>query len=138
MQNREEKSGIVFDMTSSSLKERRLSDCISIFAFEQGYILNRDGSIAVGFEASLFEEDTLNEDGFMNTINSFSLALKRLPIGTVVEKMDVYHEEDFFISISEEAPFFKKKTLEHFNGRKTLRHTSFIYFRFFCRELDPN
>ncbi|NJL09924.1 MAG: hypothetical protein HC908_06290 [Calothrix sp. SM1_7_51] len=102
VQNREETAGIVFDMSSSSLKERKLSDCISIFAFEQGYILNRDGSIAVGFEASLFEEDSLDGGGFMSTINAFALAFKRLPIGTVIQKMDVYHEEDFSIFISKD------------------------------------
>lgn len=131
------KPGYVYDMTPSKVKERELPDCISICALEDGYILNRDGSIAVGFEARLFEEDSLDEDGFISVISAFSLALKRLPLGSVVQKLDVYHEEPFYISLAEEDPFFKKKMLNHFNERQVLHHTSFLFIRFFGRKLTP-
>lgn len=131
------KPGYVYDMTLNKVKERELPSCISICALEDGYILNRDGSIAVGFEASVFEEDSIDEDEFMSVINAFSLALKRLPLGSVVQKMDLYHEKPFYVSVEEGDFFFKKKMSNHFNEREVLDHTSLLFIRFFAKKLNP-
>ena len=47
------------------LKKGYLTDCISVAAIEDGFIINKDGSIAVGLALTLFEEETLDEDSFM-------------------------------------------------------------------------
>lgn len=100
-------------------------------------ILNKDGSIAVGFSISSFEEETKDGNGFTGIINEFSAALKRLPTSTFVQKLDIYHEEEYQIDVSSEMPFFDRKPLEEVHGRKVLKHQSFIFVRFFARELTP-
>jgi hypothetical protein len=38
----------------------------SIASFEEGFVVNKDGSLAVGFEVTLFEEEELSPDRFMS------------------------------------------------------------------------
>jgi len=39
---------------------------VSIIAFfEEGFVVNKDGSLAVGFEVMLFEEEELSPDRLM-------------------------------------------------------------------------
>jgi hypothetical protein len=94
-------------------RKRLLTDCISIAAIEDSYIINKDGSIAVGFEVSLIEEELLDEDGFSTIIQEFSSACRKLPIGTLVQKLDIYDHQSFQIDIPNDLPFFHRKTLEH-------------------------
>lgn len=122
---------------TKNLKVGDLNDYISIAAIEDEFIINKDGSVAIGFEATLFEEERLNEDGFISVINEFSAACKRLPIGTVIQKLDIYDENTFTAPIPIDAPFFHRKTLEHYNGKKILQHRCFIFLRFFAVELNP-
>ena len=114
-----------------------LTDCISIAAIEDGYIINKDGSIAVGFEATLIEEENLDEDGFSTIIQEFSSACRKLPIGTVVQKLDIYDHINFEIDIPQDLPFFHRKTLENHHNNAILTHRCFIFLRFFCQELNP-
>ena len=80
----------VIHLPNRPLKRRLLSDCISIASFEQGFVINKDGSLAVGFEATLFEEESLNPDHFRSIITELSTATRNLPTGTVVQKLDIY------------------------------------------------
>ena len=52
----------VIHLPNRPLKRRLLSECISIASFEQGFVINKDGSLALGFEATLFEEESLNPE----------------------------------------------------------------------------
>jgi conjugal transfer ATP-binding protein TraC len=118
-------------------KKRSLSDCISIAAIEDGFVINKDGSLSVGFEATLFEEELVNEDGLISIIEEFSAACRRLPVGTVIQKLDVYDQDTFSSPIPFEASFFHRKTLEPHNEKAVLVHHSFIYLHYFGVALNP-
>jgi type IV secretory pathway VirB4 component len=118
-------------------KKKFLQDCISITAVEDGFVLNKDGSIAAGFEVSLPEEETLNEDGLASIVHEFSGAAKSLPVGTVIQKIDIYDQASFHVAIPSDAPFFYQKTLEHQEGKKILKHRCFIFLQFFPQEINP-
>ena len=120
------------------LKSCNLSECISISSFEDGFVINKDGSLSVGFEATLFEEETLDADHFKSLIAEFSMATRRLPTGTVVQKLDIYWEEDFQVEVPFESPFFHQKTLAHHQGRKFLKHRCVVFLRFFNGEMNPS
>ncbi|MHB9146895.1 MAG: VirB4 family type IV secretion system protein [Candidatus Amoebophilus sp.] len=130
--------GELYDVRKTDPKKKGyIGDCISIYSFENGYILNKDNSIAVGFEVTLFEEETKDGDGFTSILNEFSAACKRLPTGTVIQKLDIYYEEEFNIPVAHELPFFHRKTLEHFNHKNVLKHRTFIFLRFFSKDATP-
>lgn len=119
------------------LKRRFLSDCISIASFEEGFVINKDGSLSIGFEATLFEEEELSSDKFFSMLTEFSAAAKQLPIGTTVQKLDIYWEDTHTVTIPSEAPFFQKKTLIHHNGKKVLQHACILFLRFSSQEFSP-
>lgn len=122
---------------SKKLKRRLLSDCISIASFEEGFVINKDGSLSVGFEATLFEEETLSPDQFRSMLTEFSAASQQLPIGTAIQKVDIYWEDKYVVHIPSEAPFFQKKTLLHHDEKQILKHTCLIFLRFFNQALSP-
>ena len=128
----------VIHLPNRPLKRRLLSECISIASFEQGFVINKDGSLAVGFEATLFEEESLNPDHFRSIITEFSTATRNLPTGTVVQKLDIYWEEDFQVEVLPDVPFFHQKTLAHHQGRKILKHRSYLFLRFFNVAYHPS
>ena len=125
--------GIIYSLG----KKKFLQDCISITAVEDGFVLNKDGSIAAGFEVRLPEEETLNEDGLASLVHEFSGAAKSLPVGAVIQKIDIYDQASFHVAIPSDAPFFHQKTLEHQAGKKILKHRCFIFLQFFPQEINP-
>lgn len=130
--------GVLYGLPNNINKKKEfLTDSISIFSIRDGYILNKDGSIAIGFKLTLPEEESMDADGFTSLINGFSAACKRLPIGTVIQKMDIYYQEEFNIPIASELPFFHRKTLEAHNKKKILKHKSLLFLRFLNKENNP-
>jgi conjugal transfer ATP-binding protein TraC len=119
------------------LKSSLLSDCISIASFEEGFVINKDGSLSVGFEVKLFEEEELSPNKFMSVLTEFSAAVQQLPTGTVIQKLDIYWEDTHSVKIPSDLPFFHRKTLEHHNGKQILRHNCLLFLRFFSQELMP-
>ena len=126
---------------SKKARKSYLSDCLSTAGIEDGFVINKDGSIAVGFEVDLFEEESLDEDGFLSVINEFSAACRRLPVGTVIQKLDIYDEEVFELPRADDGlsslPYFHRKTLEYHDQKKFLKHRCFIYLCFFSKTINP-
>ena len=55
-------------------------------------------------------------------------ALKSLPIGTLVHKLDMYQKTCYDASQLPSSSFLAKATRNHFEGREHLRHESLIFF----------
>lgn len=121
----------------SKLRRGFLSDCMSIASLEQGLIINKDGSISVGFEATLFEEEMLSADQFKSILATFGAAVQQLPIGTAVQKLDIYWESTHHVDITAESPFFQRQTLMHHDEKKVLRHQCYLFLRFFSQSSMP-
>ena len=122
---------------TKSSKRGTWQDCISIAGFEQGCVLNKDGSIAVGFEYTAPEEESLSSDAFASLIDAWSAAAYRLPVGTVIQKLDIYWAEAFSIDVPHQAPFFYRKALTHHHGKTLLKHRCVLFLHFFGKELNP-
>ena len=122
---------------SKQLRCGLLSDCISIAAFEEGFVINKDGSLSLGFAMALPEEDSVSEDGLTHLVEEFHAALQRLPVGTVVQKLDIYWEDRFVATVQSNAPFFHRKTIAHHDGHSLLRHRCVLYIRFFGQPMTP-
>ena len=123
---------------NKKLKHRLFSDCISIASFEQGCVINKDGSLSVGFEVTLFEEEALNPEQFRSIVTEFSTAAQQLPLGTVIKKLDIYWEDTYPVDIPSAAPFFHQKTLAHHDDKKVLKHKCYLFLRFFNYAYNPS
>ena len=126
---------------SKKARKSYLTDCLSIASIEENFVINKDGSISIGYEVELFEEESLDEDGFLSVTSEFSAACRRLPVGTVIQKLDIYGEAIFTLNASNDdlsrLPYFHRKTLEYHDQKKFLKHHRFIYLRFFSKALNP-
>ena len=127
-----------FQSSQKPLKSRNLSECISIASFEEGFVINKDGSLSAGFEATLPEEETRNADQFQSLILELSTAIKQLPTGTVMQQLDIYWKDTFQVDVPSEAPFFHQKTLDHHQGRQVLKHRCVLFLRFFNVSYTPS
>jgi hypothetical protein len=107
--------------------KRALTGCLSIADIEDGFIINKDGSVAIGFEVSLFEEERLDGDGFTTLIHEFAAVCIRLPIKTSLQKLDIYYDGLFDLPIPVDAPFFYRKTLAHHHQRPILLHGCYSF-----------
>ena len=116
---------------NKKLKHRLFSDCISIASFEQGFIINKDGSLSVG-------EEALNPEQFRSIVTEFSTASQQLPLGTVIKKLDIYWEDTYPVDIPSAAPFFHQKTLAHHHDKKVLKHKCYLFLRCFNYEYNPS
>jgi conjugal transfer ATP-binding protein TraC len=115
-------------------KESEILDCISIFSFENNVIINEDGSIAVGYEIDLFEEESISKEDFYQLIQTFTSAVNKLPPNTVVQKLDIYFEDRFQINVDPNAAFIHRKTLEQHNNATVLKHKSYLFISFYNKE----
>ena len=120
---------------SKRSRKGNLADFLSVVAFEAGCVLNRDESLAIGFELSLPQEEAL--ESLETLIHECSAAAKALPIGTALQKLDMYWEATSTISIPEASSFFHRKTLEHQEGKPLVKHRSWLFLRFFSQPYTP-
>ena len=118
--------------------ENEIRDSVGILGFQGGFIFNEDGSIAVGYQLNLLQEESISKEQYINIINTFSAAVSKLPLNTVLQKFDIYFNDEFNIKIDESLPLLHRNTLSYYNGNKTLLHKSYIFLSFNNREYNPN
>ena len=119
------------------LKKAPLTDCLSIAALEDGWIINKDGSLALGFEITLLEDEQHNEEQRITLQAEWTAALAQLPRGTCLQKLAIYWEEIFQSAVPNTLPFFQRKTSEHLHGKPLLKHRCVLFLRFFAQAMTP-
>lgn len=116
---------------------RKIAEHSGILAFEDGLIINQDGSVAVGYKLSLPQEEQLGKDGLTSLIDQFSVALKNLPTDTAIQKIDIYTPSGFQVEIPDKINFFHRKSLEYQKNKEVIQHQSFLYISFFNKNYVP-
>ncbi len=124
-------------LTQPSPQKANTADRISIYTIQDNLIFNKDGSISVGFEVILPEEEYLDEDAYRQIIDEFSRSLKTLPVNTTIQKTDIFNEEKFEVPINDEMPFFHRNTLKYHNGKQKIRPKTYLHITFFEKECSP-
>ena len=95
---------------------------------QDNIIFANNGNVALCYEGTLPEIYSLSEKDFEDIHGAWFQALKSLPIGTVVQKQDIYLKKTYS---SEELPnttFLEKATHDHFKGRDYMEHRCFLFF----------
>ena len=95
---------------------------------QDNIIFANNGNVILCYEGTLPEIYSLSEKDFEDIHGAWFQALKSLPIGTVVQKQDIYLKKTY---TSEELPnttFLEKATHDHFKGRDYMEHRCFLFF----------
>nr|WP_298922827.1 TraG family conjugative transposon ATPase [uncultured Allomuricauda sp.] len=95
---------------------------------QDNIIFANNGNVVLCYKGTLPEIYSLSEKDFEDIHGAWFQALKSLPIGTVVQKQDIYLKKSY---TSEELPkttFLEKATHEHFKGRDYMEHRCFLFF----------
>ena len=113
-------------MVSNDKNTRTVDDIIPIFSVESNQLVLKDGRIAVGFSVSGIETEKLNakQYDYLNTL--IYGALKVLPEGTIVQKLDSYYFKEYEES-KKNKTYFQRRTIEHFSERPILVHDGYIF-----------
>ena len=100
---------------------------------ETGQILLEGGRQARGYRLDLSPEGSMASQAFGVAIEGMHRACKELPIGSIVQTIDVFYDATYHAEPAEvdeaieKDKFFKYKRLTHFEGRPLLRHHSFLF-----------
>jgi conjugal transfer ATP-binding protein TraC len=113
-------------MVSNDTNTRTIDDIIPIFSVESNQLVLKDGRIAVGFSVSGVETEKLNakQYDYLNTL--IYGALKVLPEGTIVQKLDTYYFKEYGESTKNKT-YFQRRTIEHFSERPILVHDGYLF-----------
>ena len=87
-----------------------------------------NGSIVLGFNLTLPEIFSLDAEAYESIHDKWFSALKNLPVGTIVHRMDIYTKSEFNGDWMPENTFLQRATKNHFSGKKILTHFPFLFF----------
>lgn len=110
-------------------RTRTIDDAIPIFSVESNQLVMQDGRVAVGFSVSSLETEKLSEQQYdaFNTV--LTGTIKNLPDGTIIQKIDAYHFNEYQES-KKDKTFFQRKIIDHFSERSILVHDSYLFISF--------
>ena len=113
----------------SGRKSAYLAQRLPVFALEQDKVIFRDGRVAVGFRVHGAPLESWSEGHFQQASERLTRQLKLLPTGTVVQKTDVYFDQEFRPE-GKSTGYYEGKLMDHFFARLVLRHESYLFLSF--------
>jgi hypothetical protein len=105
---------------------RSLDDALPVFEIENNLIVFKDGSVAAGFELDVLQMEQFPASRYGHLCEVFTGAIRILPPGSTVQKLDFYYYQPFCGDTSQSG-FFEKNLLNHFYNRQVLRHRSYLF-----------
>ncbi|WP_282165079.1 TraG family conjugative transposon ATPase [Cellulophaga baltica] len=95
---------------------------------QDNIIFANNGNVVLCYEGTLPEIYSLSEKDFEDIHCAWFQALKSLPIGTVVQKQDIYLKKIYSSEELHNTTFLEKATHDHFKGRDYMEHRCFLFF----------
>ncbi len=110
-------------------KQSLLEEKIPVFTLENNKIIFKDGRVAIGFRVSGAPLESWQEGDFLHAHQVLSQQLKMLPVGTVVQKTDIYFDREHKLN-SNTSGFYAGKLYDHFFARLVLFHEGYLFLSF--------
>ncbi|MEK6482440.1 type IV secretion system protein VirB4 [Catalinimonas sp. 4WD22] len=111
-------------------KSNYLRDRLPIFALEEDKVIFKDGRVGIGFLVSGAPLESWTESQYSQANDVLSQQLKMLPVGTVVQKTDIYFDKEYKVDNIQKSAYYEAKLHEHFFARLTLLHESYLFLSF--------
>ena len=103
-----------------------LDNLIPVIAFEDGYMVFRNGTVGKGYEVDSVEMERWEQGSYSNFNRVFQNALGFLPKDTIVQKLDIYFE-DRKATPEKADNYFESKYYGHFMERPFYNHKSYLF-----------
>lgn len=105
-----------------------LSTYHPILDIQDHTVFATNGNVVLCYEVNLPEIHTLSEADFDALHDTWSQALKTLPIGTIVHRQDIYQKRGYTAANLPKATYLERVTHTYFKGREYLDHQSHLFF----------
>ena len=111
------------------LKSRSFEETLPYYSIEENKIILQDGRVALGYKISPVEMERWETHDYRNFNELYIGAMRALPVGTVIQKLDIYYHQPFQKELSSNQ-YFKTRFYHHFQNRLVLFHKSFLFISF--------
>ena len=101
-------------------KSAELSERIAIHALQEDMLLLADGSLSIGYTVTDFADESLSGPGYEAWIKTLARTVGKLPVGTVLQKVDSYAASPF--SLPPSGSCWQEEQQAYYQGRTVLRH----------------
>lgn len=109
--------------------DKILLDQIQPFIYIEGNkAYTNNGSVVLAYNMTLPEVFSLDAPAYESLHDCWFSALKNLPAGTVIHRMDLYLSEKFNSDWMPGETFLQKATKNHFRNKENLSHFPFLFF----------
>ena len=126
-------AGIMYLLIQNQPKDinsvKDLSEIFPIQTIEDGYLVNGNGDITIGYKVNMPDVFLLSEEEARNIHESFVSIFKLLPEGTIFHKQDFFYLDEYQNKEHIEN-LVHRENINHYNGRKLLLSYSYIYLTF--------
>lgn len=106
-----------------------LHQLLPVYAIDAHALILKDGRIALGFALEGSETEQWTAEQYRQLNAHFAGALKPLPVGTVVQRLDCFYDRAYR-SDKKEAAYFQGKADAHFMDRLMLQQQSYLFVSF--------
>ncbi len=93
--------------------------------FEKEIMIMRSGRVVYGYEIKCPLMERWTAEDFESNANLFQASLKSLPVGSIIQKLDIYYYEYQAKGVG--LSFFESRYMDHFFGRPKLKHKSLLF-----------
>ena len=107
-----------------SKKTKHLTELIPVMDIQDDCLIMQDGRAAVCFELRAEEQEKRTTGGYRTLCEVFASAIKSLPVGAVVQKLDIYDHLPYHGEKTE--GYFSQKQNAHFFDRPLLFQRSIL------------
>lgn len=90
--------------------------------------ISRQGDFIMAYKVHYVPQYSQGEEDFSGVKSTWDMALKNLPVSTVVVKSDLYLKREFEGAAMPQDTFLQKSTADYFNGRLYFDHQGTIFF----------
>ena len=104
---------------------RNLDDLFPLMTVRDGAVISKRGDVTLAWELTLPSVYSLTEADYDDMLSSLASAVKILPPWTLVHRQDAYTFEEY--RQSESSGFLSQCYNRHFEGRRYLRHRSYLF-----------
>lgn len=105
-----------------------------VFSTAGNQILGSRGDFILGYKISYPEKYSQSESDFESIFSDWVRGFNNLPIGSIVVKSDMFLQKKFDASILGDTTYLQRVSAKHFEGRKHIEHTGYIFF--ICPKLN--
>lgn len=109
-------------------------DIFPVAGVFDGVVVGKRGALTLGWELTLPHAFSADEKDYDDLLEAFASAVRVLPPWTVLHRQDLYTEHQW--TPGAEAPSFLGRAYDrHFEGRRYLRHSAYVYLTFGTKNL---